>query len=585
MSIFTKVVLRFSSSVTASRWASTIPIVHVSRRNSDNFGLTRLQASVESAFLSAKNGGHVYVAVKCDGVAMDRHGSLELVTLNFVKPVEYAPVTYVVEVGPQDEGRDDHLACLKLLLASSSVQKVMHDCRKTSDCLHHFCDITLVNVHDTSCYEQIIDPRRDGYTGLNTLFQRYGLKRSMVREKDFYKKNPDYWTSRPLTDEMILWAAADIEQLHKIARQQKKCLTSVSERQAARRQSDGYVRDLFPYKSAVLDYHGDKWVMQRIRRKLENWNKTRIYQRSDTQFTVHYKTDKQLAEIKKVMSNPLSLSSLVPSLVATQASETTLSNAPQTPTQALEIKGNEHWAPTQAPKIPSQEPQIMAPAPAPKALHNEPQTLTQARETPISSPSMFPSEASVSSPPLPSLSTSEAKKSQSSIASTIPPSDSFANTVSETPLKQQLPVTQQEELNTRQTEQSKETEVVVPNDSVQTEQPSREAAVVSDHSIITEKQSRQKKVFLHDSDKTEQPLREAAVVLDHSIKTAKSMKKAEVVSSRPPVEAEEESKMAEEVVSYPPTESSPETKAFVDSLMGRLDQTIDSVTGHSERNQ
>ena len=93
------------------------------------------------------------------------------------------------------------------------------------------------------------------------------------------------------------------------------------------------------------------------------------------------------------------------------------------------------------------------------------------------------------------------------------------------------------------------------------------------------------KVFLHDSDKTEQPLREAAVVLDHSIKTAKSMKKAEVVSSRPPVEAEEESKMAEEVVSYPPTESSPETKAFVDSLMGRLDQTIDSVTGHSERNQ
>jgi hypothetical protein len=129
-----------------SRALSCHPIAVVTGSGREAKTFDHLCASVEIA-LSRSGHSHLRVAVDCEGVNLSRHGSLEIVALNFEAPVKFAPITYIVDVGLGSPDRKQRVKCLKRLLTSSSIEKVMHDCRQDSEVLSHFCEIDLANVH------------------------------------------------------------------------------------------------------------------------------------------------------------------------------------------------------------------------------------------------------------------------------------------------------------------------------------------------------------------------------------------------------------------------------------------------------
>ena len=127
-----------------------------------------------------------------------------------------------------DKPKQDPMICfLKGILESDSVLKIIHDCRMDSDALHHLLDINLTNVHDTSCWHGQLTGSCD--VNLNDLLQGNGLKPNIVRDSGIYESNPAFWTTRPLTDKMITWAAGDVNLMFKVhARQVIKASENVA---------------------------------------------------------------------------------------------------------------------------------------------------------------------------------------------------------------------------------------------------------------------------------------------------------------------------------------------------------------------
>jgi hypothetical protein len=114
-----------------------------------------------------------------------------------------------------DKDKQDPMVCfLRSILESDSVLKIIHDSRMDSDALKHLLDIKLTNVHDTSCWHEKINGIAD--VNLNEMLQANGLMPNAVRDKGIYDSNPAFWTIRPLTDQMISWAAGDVSLMFKV---------------------------------------------------------------------------------------------------------------------------------------------------------------------------------------------------------------------------------------------------------------------------------------------------------------------------------------------------------------------------------
>lgn len=111
---------------------------------------------------------------------------------------------------------------LKEVLQSDSVVKVMHSSRGDSAALYFQCDVQLENVFDTQIAHLIIEehtgrklPKR---IKLADLCSKYSTGASVSEEKalikDVYAKEKGrFWAVRPLTDEMIAYAAGDVTAL------------------------------------------------------------------------------------------------------------------------------------------------------------------------------------------------------------------------------------------------------------------------------------------------------------------------------------------------------------------------------------
>lgn len=108
---------------------------------------------------------------------------------------------------------------LQRLLESEKVVKVIHDCRNDSVNLYNQYGITLRNVFDTQAAHAVVQLQLTGKpvykvknVSLNALCELYGAPINPQKEalKALYRRDQRYWARRPLTRDMLLYAAADV---------------------------------------------------------------------------------------------------------------------------------------------------------------------------------------------------------------------------------------------------------------------------------------------------------------------------------------------------------------------------------------
>ena len=130
------------------------------------------------------------VAFDCEGVALSRLGTVELVSVCFS-----SMEVFLVDVGGEPD--PDIIKAVKVRFEDIKVTKIIHDCRMDSDALFHLHDIKLNNVHDTSCFHDEITGRE--HENLNNVLMHNGVEQNHSRDTNIYRVNPAFWASRPLT--------------------------------------------------------------------------------------------------------------------------------------------------------------------------------------------------------------------------------------------------------------------------------------------------------------------------------------------------------------------------------------------------
>ena len=203
-----------------------------------------------------------------------------------------------------DKSKQDPMICfLRGILESDTVLKIIHDCRMDSDALHHLLDIKLANVHDTSCWHGQLTGSCD--VNLNDLLQRNGLRPNIVRDGGIYESNPAFWTTRPLTEKMISWAAGDVDLMFKVhARQIAGASADIASKSVAL--SNEFLEmarsaevDWFKVRVNVGIFIGSRGCNLRALQKSTN---TLIYsrgRRSDAEFIVFYKDVESRDRVKQ----------------------------------------------------------------------------------------------------------------------------------------------------------------------------------------------------------------------------------------------------------------------------------------------
>lgn len=108
---------------------------------------------------------------------------------------------------------------LKKLLESEQIIKVVHDCRNDSAALFFQCDVQVRNVFDTQAAHAVLQLQDTGKpvykvknVSLNALCELYNAPVNPMKEqvKNIYRRDQKFWARRPLTRDMICYAAADV---------------------------------------------------------------------------------------------------------------------------------------------------------------------------------------------------------------------------------------------------------------------------------------------------------------------------------------------------------------------------------------
>ncbi|GJQ75282.1 egl [Trypoxylus dichotomus] len=153
----------------------------------------------------------VVVGFDCEGINLGVKGQLTLMQIATMNGISYVfdliSCPSMIEYG------------LKALLESTEVVKIIHDCRNDSANLYRQFNITLRNVFDTQAAHAVLtyqDTSKPVYkaksVALNALCECYGAPGNPMKEqlKNIYRRDQKYWSRRPLTREMILYASADV---------------------------------------------------------------------------------------------------------------------------------------------------------------------------------------------------------------------------------------------------------------------------------------------------------------------------------------------------------------------------------------
>uniref|UniRef100_A0A182PUN7 3'-5' exonuclease domain-containing protein n=1 Tax=Anopheles epiroticus TaxID=199890 RepID=A0A182PUN7_9DIPT len=152
------------------------------------------------------------VSFDCEGINLGVRGQITMVQLGttrgeaFIFDIATCP-DMVVEGG------------LKEILESEKVIKVIHDCRNDSVNLFNQFQILLRNVFDTQSAHAVLQFQDQGKqvykvknVSLNTLCEMYNATVNPMKDqlKNVYRRDQKYWARRPLTRDMLLYAAGDV---------------------------------------------------------------------------------------------------------------------------------------------------------------------------------------------------------------------------------------------------------------------------------------------------------------------------------------------------------------------------------------
>jgi len=108
---------------------------------------------------------------------------------------------------------------LSSLIESKEIIKVCHDCKNDSAALNLGWNVKLDNVFDTQAAHAVLQLQETGKAvhkvktvSLNAMCENYELPSNPFKElvKTIYKRDQRFWARRPLTRDMILYAAYDV---------------------------------------------------------------------------------------------------------------------------------------------------------------------------------------------------------------------------------------------------------------------------------------------------------------------------------------------------------------------------------------
>lgn len=169
-------------------------------------------ATLIDSIMNPKRNTKSIVSFDCEGINLGLKGVLtlcQIATMNgevFILDILAAPGMII-------EGK------IKELLESESVIKIIHDCRNDSVNLHNQFEITLKNVFDTQAAHAVLSLQHQGVPvykvknlSLNALCELYNAPINPMKEqlKNVYRRDQRYWARRPLSKDMIIYAASDV---------------------------------------------------------------------------------------------------------------------------------------------------------------------------------------------------------------------------------------------------------------------------------------------------------------------------------------------------------------------------------------
>lgn len=169
-------------------------------------------ATLVDSIIGAKRSTKSIISFDCEGINLGLKGVLtlcQIATMNgevYLLDILACPAMVV-------EGK------IKELLESECVVKIIHDCRNDSVNLYNQFEITLKNVFDTQAAHAVLQLQQQGVPvykvknlSLNALCELYNAPMNPMKEqlKNVYRRDQRYWARRPLTKDMIIYAASDV---------------------------------------------------------------------------------------------------------------------------------------------------------------------------------------------------------------------------------------------------------------------------------------------------------------------------------------------------------------------------------------
>mmetsp|Transcript_41880 Transcript_41880/g.58887 ORF Transcript_41880/g.58887 Transcript_41880/m.58887 type:complete len:275 (-) Transcript_41880:110-934(-) len=193
-----------------------------------------VNAFIDKVNLLVESGETSRVAVDCEGVNLGRLGTLEILSIAFEDKSEDV---YLLDFKKYGRTLANAIAPM---MENQNIVKIIHDSRMDCDALFHLHGILVINVHDTSCFHNVI---HNTQANLNDTLSKNGIPENTRRSTSVYKTNPKFWSTRPLSYKMKEWASGDVASLFTLASMQSRGL-SPTQRLRAESKSEEWTKVL-----------------------------------------------------------------------------------------------------------------------------------------------------------------------------------------------------------------------------------------------------------------------------------------------------------------------------------------------------
>lgn len=154
----------------------------------------------------------VVISVDCEGINLGVKGEITLIEIGTTRGEAFIFDVLTCPELVSDGG-------LKNLLEHDCVIKVIHDCRNDSVNMYSQFGVLLRNVFDTQAAHAVVQLQDIGkqvykakYISLNSLCELYNAPINPIKDqlKNVYRRDQKYWANRPLSRDMLLYAAGDV---------------------------------------------------------------------------------------------------------------------------------------------------------------------------------------------------------------------------------------------------------------------------------------------------------------------------------------------------------------------------------------